>query len=135
MIEAVRRLKSQGVRCEVVLIGDGPMREEIERRIRELQLQDCITLAGAAPTDAMIRLIESSRALVLASFAENFPSVIMEAFGLGRPVIATYVGGIPELVEPGKSGGSCLRGAWMRWRARCGKRSPRRSFVWKRWGR
>jgi glycosyltransferase involved in cell wall biosynthesis len=42
--------------------------------------------------------------LVLPSFAENFPSVIMEAFALGRPVIATYVGGIPELVEAGKSG-------------------------------
>jgi colanic acid/amylovoran biosynthesis glycosyltransferase len=104
LIEAVRQLKSQRVRCEVVLIGDGPMREEIERKIRELQLQDCVTLAGAAPTDAMIRLMESSRALVVPSFAENFPSVIMEVFALGRPVIATYVGGIPELVEPGKSG-------------------------------
>jgi glycosyltransferase involved in cell wall biosynthesis len=104
LIEAAWKLKSQGVRCEVVLIGEGPMRGEIERKIQELQLENCVTLAGAATTDAMIRLIEGSRALVLPSFAENFPSVIMEAFALGRPVIATYAGGIPELVEPGKSG-------------------------------
>lgn len=104
LIEAVGQLKSRGIRCEVVLIGDGPMRGEIEEKIRELQLHHSIALSGAAPTDEMIRLIESSRALVLPSFAENFPSVIMEVFALGRPVIATYVGGVPELVEPGKSG-------------------------------
>jgi glycosyltransferase involved in cell wall biosynthesis len=49
-------------------------------------------------------LLRSSRAFVLASFAEGLPVVIMEAFALGRPVIATYVGGMPELVEPGASG-------------------------------
>ncbi|HUB82398.1 MAG TPA: glycosyltransferase family 4 protein [Bryobacteraceae bacterium] len=104
LIDAVRLLRSAGVTCEVVLIGEGPMRGEIERRISELGLGDSVTLAGAAPTDTMIRILESSRALVLPSLAENFPSVILEAFALGRPAIATYVGGIPELVEPGKSG-------------------------------
>ncbi len=52
----------------------------------------------------MIGLLQSSRALVVPSLAENFPSVIMEAFALARPVIATHVGGIPELVTPGASG-------------------------------
>jgi glycosyltransferase involved in cell wall biosynthesis len=104
LIEAVGQLKAEGVRCELVLIGDGPMRSEIEHRIHDLQLQDCITLSGAASTAAMIGIIQSSRALVLPSFAENLPSVIMEVFALARPVIATYVGGIPELVEPGISG-------------------------------
>jgi glycosyltransferase involved in cell wall biosynthesis len=46
----------------------------------------------------------ASRALVLPSFAENLPVVIMEAMALGRPVISTYVAGIPELVRPGENG-------------------------------
>ena len=104
LLDAVHRLRADGVSCEVVLIGDGPMRAEIEQRIHDLRMGDCITLAGAASTDAMIELIQSSRALVLPSLAENFPSVILEAFALVRPVIATYVGGIPELVQPGVSG-------------------------------
>ena len=104
LLDAIHQLRTNGVQCEVVLIGDGPMRAEIEQRIRDLQLADCVRLAGAASTELMIGLIRSSRALVLPSLAENFPSVIMEAFSLGRPVIATYVGGIPELVKPGVSG-------------------------------
>ena len=104
LLEAVEQLRKERVQCEVVLIGEGPMRAEIERRIRELHLEGCVTLAGAATTDAMIGLLQSSRALVVPSLAENFPSVIMEAFALARPVIATHVGGIPELVTPGASG-------------------------------
>jgi glycosyltransferase involved in cell wall biosynthesis len=49
-------------------------------------------------------LIQSCRALVLPSFAEGLPVVIMEALALGRPVISTYVAAIPELVQPGVSG-------------------------------
>lgn len=48
--------------------------------------------------------IARARALVLPSFSENLPIVIMEAMALGRPVIATYIAGIPELVEPGRTG-------------------------------
>ncbi len=104
LLDAVQQLRRDGMPCEVVFIGDGPMRAEIEQRIRDLQMEDCVSLAGAASTDVMIGMIQSSRALVLPSLAENFPSVIMEAFALARPVIATYVGGIPELVQPGVSG-------------------------------
>jgi colanic acid/amylovoran biosynthesis glycosyltransferase len=104
LLDTVHRLRGDGVACEVILIGDGPMRAEIEQRIRDLQMDDCISLAGAASTDVMIGLIQSARALVLPSLAENFPSVILEVFALARPVIATYVGGIAELVHPGVSG-------------------------------
>ena len=50
------------------------------------------------------RLVAGGRALVLPSFAEGIPVVLMEAMALRRPVIATYVGGIPELVQAGESG-------------------------------
>jgi colanic acid/amylovoran biosynthesis glycosyltransferase len=80
LVDAVRQLKQRGVHCEVVLIGDGPMRAEIEQHIADLQLGEWITLAGAASTNDMIAIIRSSRAMVLPSLAENFPSVIMEVF-------------------------------------------------------
>src|SRR5262249_32250352 len=48
--------------------------------------------------------ILAARALVLPSFAENLPVVIMEAMALGRPVVSTYIAGIPELVRPGETG-------------------------------
>ena len=50
------------------------------------------------------RELEAARALVMPSFAEGLPVVIMEALALGRPVISTYIAGIPELVEPGRHG-------------------------------
>jgi glycosyltransferase involved in cell wall biosynthesis len=80
------------------------MRQRIEEAIRAAKLEDAVTLLGWASGDRVKQEISNSRALVLPSFAENLPVVIMEAMALGRPVISTYVAGIPELVEPGKTG-------------------------------
>jgi len=99
LIEAVRQLVAGGVQCEVVLVGDGPLRVEVQARIALLQLDSHIRLAGSVSLADLCRHVQDARAVVLPSLAENLPSVIMEAFALGRPVIATAVGGIPELVE------------------------------------
>ena len=99
LLEAIRQLISEGVTCEAVLVGDGPMRGDLERRISELNLQSTVTLAGSVPTGELARHILDSRVVVLPSLAENLPSVILEAFALHRPVIATYIGGIPEVVD------------------------------------
>jgi colanic acid/amylovoran biosynthesis glycosyltransferase len=97
-------LRDEGVYCEVVLAGDGSMRPQIERAIRDLGLQREITITGWISNDKVKEEIAAARALVLPSFAENMPVVIMEAFALGRPVISTYVAGIPELVWPNRTG-------------------------------
>jgi len=104
LLEAVSRVIGDGVPCELLLIGDGPLRAEIEAKIAELRLQPFVVVAGALPTGELRGQIQASRALIVASVAENLPSVILEAFALHRPVIATMVGGIPELVEPGVNG-------------------------------
>ncbi len=104
LLEALRRLTGDGVSCELVLVGDGPLRSQIQARIAQLRLEEHVVLAGAVPTSELCAHIQASRALILASLAENLPSVILEAFALQRPVIATYIGGIPELVEPGVNG-------------------------------
>jgi glycosyltransferase involved in cell wall biosynthesis len=89
---------------EIVLVGDGGLRREIERRIGERGLEKKVLLRGWADGAGVRREVSEARALVLPSFAEGLPVVIMEALARGRPVISTYVAGIPELVRPGVNG-------------------------------
>jgi colanic acid/amylovoran biosynthesis glycosyltransferase len=104
LVAAAQRLHSTGIHCEIVLVGDGYMRRHVEHAIRRARLQREITITGWVSGDRVKAEIEAARALVLPSFSENMPVVIMEALALGRPVISTYVAGIPELVKSEKSG-------------------------------
>ncbi len=104
LIEAAARLHDAGVDFELVLVGNGPLRGEIESRIETLGLAGRVRLAGWQSGPAVRTLLRESRAMVLPSFAEGLPVVIMEALAMGRPVISTYVAGIPELVRPGLTG-------------------------------
>jgi colanic acid/amylovoran biosynthesis glycosyltransferase len=104
LIEAAARLKKSGADFELVLVGDGELREPIERAIRENDLGKNVRITGWSSNDEVRKEIVAARALVLPSFAEGLPVVIMEALGLGRPVVSTYIAGIPELVETGKNG-------------------------------
>ncbi|WP_051112056.1 glycosyltransferase family 4 protein [Hyphomicrobium denitrificans] len=104
LVDAVGRLASEGSDVEVVLAGDGEMRADIEKRIAKLNLADRISITGWIDSDRIIREIKQARALVLPSFAEGIPVVLMEAMALERPVISTYVAGIPELVKDRVSG-------------------------------
>lgn len=104
LLEAVRQLAAEGLRFKLVLVGDGPLHNEIEAQIARLGLQEHVEITGWASSSEVRQHILASRAMVLPSFAEGLPVVIMEALALGRPVISTYVAGIPELVKPGVCG-------------------------------
>lgn len=104
LVRAAKALADGGYDPQIVLVGAGPMREQIERLVARLGLEGRVTLTGAVPTEDLKRHIQEARALVLPSFAEGLPMVIMEAMGLRRPVLTTYVAGIPELVIPGENG-------------------------------
>jgi glycosyltransferase involved in cell wall biosynthesis len=104
LIEAASRLAALGYRFKLVLVGDGPLRTQIETLIAQNGLQDHVEITGWASSSEVQQQILASRALVLPSFAEGLPVVIMEALALKRPVLSTYVAGIPELVEPGVCG-------------------------------
>ncbi len=104
LIEAAGHLHAQGLAFELVIVGDGPLRGELERLIDRHGLRDQVWITGFLDNEGVRREMEASRALVMPSFAEGLPVVIMEALALGRPVISTYIAGIPELVEPGRSG-------------------------------
>jgi len=104
LVAAARRLREAGVPCEIRLVGDGPFREHVEDAISDAGLDSAITILGWASGVRVKEEIVAARALVQPSFYEGLPVVIMEAMALGRPVISTFVGGIPELVENGKTG-------------------------------
>ena len=110
LLEAFRLLREREVpfRCE--LVGDGPLRPELERRIAELGLQDAVKLAGALPQNQVARRLGQSSIFVLPSVVapdgqmEGIPVALMEAMAAGRPVVASDLSGIPELVQDGVSG-------------------------------
>lgn len=104
LIEAAGLLKSQGVEFDLTLIGGGPLLNEIEGLVERLGLSEHVHLAGWRSNAEVRSFILQSRALVLPSFAEGLPVVLMEALALGRPVVSTWVAGIPELVRPGENG-------------------------------
>jgi colanic acid/amylovoran biosynthesis glycosyltransferase len=104
LVEAAGRLSREGISFELVFVGDGGLRPEIEGKIRSLGLEGKIQVRGWMDGAGVRREVIDARALVLPSFAEGLPVVIMEALALGRPVLSTYVAGIPELVQPGVTG-------------------------------
>jgi colanic acid/amylovoran biosynthesis glycosyltransferase len=104
LLEASSQLAARGIDFELVLAGDGPMRNELEQLIAKLDLGERVRITGWISSEAVRDEILKARALVLPSFAEGLPVVIMEALALRRPVLTTYIAGIPELVRPGEDG-------------------------------
>lgn len=101
LLEALRRLAVAGVPCSLDLVGDGPWRRSLQGFVERHALQERVTFHGWQPGSQVARLLRASRVLVLASRAEGLPLAIMESFAAGRPVVATAVGGVPELVDAG----------------------------------
>jgi len=104
LVNAAHQLAKKGLKFEIVLAGDGPMRNEVESLIVKYGLQSHIKITGWISSDQVREQLLASRALVLPSFAEGLPVVIMESLALKRPVLTTYVAGIPELVRHGEAG-------------------------------
>jgi glycosyltransferase involved in cell wall biosynthesis len=104
LLEAAAILHRRGIDFELVLAGDGEMRAEVERAIARDGLASKVTITGWISSSQVREQLLGSRALVLPSFAEGLPVVIMEAMALTRPVISTFVAGIPELIRPGLDG-------------------------------
>lgn len=104
LVEAASRLAADGMDFELVLAGDGELRSDIEALIILHGLQGKVRITGWISSDQVRDELLGARALVLPSFAEGLPVAIMEAMALRRPVISTFVAGIPELVRPGVDG-------------------------------
>ncbi len=104
LIEAASQLAAEGRQFKLVMVGDGPLRDPIETLIQQLKLENHVEITGWATNSQVQQQILAAQVMVVPSFAEGLPVVIMESLALGRPVIGTYIAGIPELVQPGRCG-------------------------------
>lgn len=104
LLDALATLRKRGQAFHCTLVGDGPMRKAVETRIAELTLSENVTLTGSLSPDQVADQYRATDAVVLASFSEGVPVVLMEAMAHGRPVVATRVGGVAELVQHGVTG-------------------------------
>jgi colanic acid/amylovoran biosynthesis glycosyltransferase len=104
LIEAAARLAARNIDFELVLAGDGPLRAQLESLIDRFGLRNRVRITGWISSAQVRQELLASRAMVLPSFAEGLPVVIMEAMALRRPILTTYVAGIPELVTHGETG-------------------------------
>jgi glycosyltransferase involved in cell wall biosynthesis len=88
----------------LVIAGDGPDREPLEERARELGLGDRVRFLGAQPRERIVELFHAADATVLSSSWENFPHTVVEALAVGTPVLAMEAGGVAEVVRDGVNG-------------------------------
>lgn len=102
LIEAIARVHAQNPGARFALVGDGPERSFLERRIADLRLDGVVALLGTRYDVPAI--LARADAACLPSHAEGLPNAIMEAMAASLPVAATAVGGTPELVIPGETG-------------------------------
>jgi glycosyltransferase involved in cell wall biosynthesis len=90
--------------AELVIVGEGPQKDELEKLTAELGLTDRVTFAGRVDSDEIPRYYASAELFVLPSVWEGHPLTLLEAWAAGCPVIASDVEGIAEFVEHGETG-------------------------------
>ncbi|HEY2038136.1 MAG TPA: glycosyltransferase [Edaphobacter sp.] len=99
LIEAVASLRNRRPHLHAWIVGDGPARQQILEAIATHGVGDRITLSPSCPTDQVALWMAASDLITLPSYREGCPNVVIEALASGRPVVASDVGGIPELMD------------------------------------
>jgi glycosyltransferase involved in cell wall biosynthesis len=112
LIDAFAEAVTRGLDADLDLIGDGPGAAAVEERVRARGLESCVTLLGRLAEEEVLAEMAGSDVLVLSSFMEGLPVVLIEALALELAVIAPCVAGIPELIVHGETGLLFAPGNW-----------------------
>jgi teichuronic acid biosynthesis glycosyltransferase TuaC len=140
-VEFAHRL---GKPARLTLVGDGPLRPALEKQAAELGITSVIRFAGAVAPEKMAAYYQATNLLCLPSFSEGLPCVVLEAMACGKPVVASKVGGVAELVDaqsgvlvpPGDSNALCealLRVAAKTWDGQVIRKKIVDGFSWEQW--
>ena len=104
LLESLTRLKVNYPTVHLTVVGDGPDRDLLERQAAALGIAAHVDFVGYKPPTEVRRYLRAADVFVMSSFAEGVPVVLMEAMMAQRPVVATRIAGVSELVEEGVSG-------------------------------
>jgi glycosyltransferase involved in cell wall biosynthesis len=104
VVEAVARLQSRGIRASYHIVGAGEEESRLEEKIASLGLEGSVHLQGAIANERLRPWYQAASLFVLASSREGWPNVLNEALACGTPVVATKVGGVPEIIRHGENG-------------------------------
>ena len=99
LLEAVARLRERGTETVLDIVGEGRLLTRLQAHARRLGLGDSVRFLGTQSPAEVARRMRESDVFVLPSRFENLPVVLLEAMASGLPVVATWVGGIPEIVD------------------------------------
>ncbi|MFC6646339.1 glycosyltransferase family 4 protein [Granulicella cerasi] len=104
LLQAIARLRAEGVYVTATLVGGGPERASLEKFVRQQGLSESVRLSGPQSHPETLALLRTADIFALPSFAEGIPVALMEAMALEIPCLSTTVAGISELIRSGQDG-------------------------------
>ncbi|WP_128693287.1 glycosyltransferase family 4 protein [Methanoculleus taiwanensis] len=104
LVEAIPRVLEERGDLSFLIVGDGPQRERVGELIEEHRLHDHVRLPGWVPRDRLPEVLGELKLLVVPSYSEGLPNIVLEAMACGTPVLATAVGSIPDIIRDGETG-------------------------------
>lgn len=104
VVQALARLRQRHPGARLVIVGDGPDRAALRALSVSSGVGDAVQLVGTVPNAEMAAWYSAADVLVLASSREGWPNVLLESMACGTPVVATAVGGVPEIVQQSVAG-------------------------------
>jgi len=103
-VKAIPEILKEKDDLEFLICGDGQLRDEIEKYLSEKNLNDKVKLAGWIPHGNLPDYLNELKLVVLPSFTEGLPNIMLEAMACGTPVLATPVGAISDVIKDGETG-------------------------------
>ena len=104
LVEAMEIIIQKNTNTRLMLVGDGEDRRKLEKLVKEFVLDEYVTFVGKVSNEKVPEYMVASDVFVLPSLSEGFPNVVLEAMASGLPIVATKVGGLPEIVKDRENG-------------------------------